>query len=133
MTVAQRARKPTAGEERRAYAIATARDQVCVRCRRGDVQRDHRKNRSQGGLTLASNLHLLCTTCHEWKTTHPAEAAAAGLAVPGWATPIDFPARRWLETGLGTHREAWVLYDDEGGWIEISDLEAAARGRGVIA
>lgn len=129
----QKTRKPTPMEERRAYAITEERDEVCVRCRRGDIQRDHRKNRSQGGLTLPSNLQLLCVSCHEWKTTHPKDARADGLAVPGWAVSADFPARRWLPTAIGTYRRAWVLYDDEGGWVEISHLEAIARGRGAIA
>lgn len=128
----QKSTKPTPAEEHRAYELVEERDEVCVRCRRGDIQRDHRKNRSQGGLTLASNLHLLCTECHTWKTTHPKEATAEGLAVPGWAVSSDFPGRRWLPTGVGTLRRAWVLYDDEGGWIEISHLEATARGKGTI-
>ena len=126
-------RKPTPGEEREAYEIVEVRDMVCVKCRRGDIQRDHRKNRSQGGLTAASNLQLLCLTCHLWKTEHPAEANAVGLGVPGWAISSEYPARRWLATPYGTYRHAWVLYDDEGGWTEISDIEAVVRGKGVIA
>jgi hypothetical protein len=131
--VYQKTRKPTAAEERLAYDIVEVRDLVCVKCRRGDIQRDHRKNRSQGGLTVASNLQLLCTTCHLWKTDHPAEALAEGLAVPGWGVAADFPARRWLPTQFGTYRQAWVLYDDEGGWVVISHIEAVVRGKGVIA
>ncbi|WP_242089205.1 HNH endonuclease [Curtobacterium sp. DN_7.5] len=122
---------PTAAEESRAYALVTERDEErCQRCHRGGVaQRDHRKNRSQGGRTAASNLHLLCPDCHLWKTDHPVEAAHDGWGVPGWADPATFPARRWLRTELGTLRQAWVLYDDVGTWREIS-AEQARRQMG---
>lgn len=129
----QKTRKPTPAEERRAYELVELRDVSCVKCLRGDIQRDHRKNRSQGGLTITSNVHLLCVDCHAWKTEHPVEASADGLAVPGWAVCAEFPARRWIPTAHGTLRRAWVLYDDEGGWTEISHMEAIERGKGVIA
>lgn len=123
---------PTPAEERDAYELATLRDSgTCQRCRRAaGANRDHRKNRSQGGLTLASNLQLLCGTgttgCHGWTTTHPAEAVAEGWAVPGWADPREWPARRWIRTVFGL-RLGWVLYDDAGGWVEISEAEAYER------
>lgn len=123
---------PTAAEEARAYALVTERDEErCQRCHRGGVaQRDHRKNRSQGGRTAASNLHLLCPECHLWKTDHPVEAAHDGWGVPGWADPATFPARRWLRTELGTLRQAWVLYDDAGTWREISTEQARRQTGG---
>ncbi|WIA99718.1 HNH endonuclease signature motif containing protein [Curtobacterium sp. MCBA15_012] len=119
-------------EEQRAYEVVTERDeQQCQRCWRGGVaQRDHRKNRSQGGRTAASNLHLLCPECHLWKTDHPVEAARDGWGVPGWADPAEFPARRWLRTAVGTLRQAWVLYDDAGTWTEISAEQALRRMEG---
>lgn len=124
----------TPAEETRAYALVAERDeQQCQRCWRGAVvQRDHRKNRSQGGRTAASNLHLLCPECHLWKSDHPVEAARDGWGVPGWADPAEFPARRWLRTELGTLRQAWVLYDDAGTWREISTDEADRRKEGGI-
>jgi hypothetical protein len=122
--------KQTAAEEKRAYEIATRRDRaVCQRCRRvGRVaQRDHRRNRSQGGLTTAANLQLLCVECHAWKGANPREAVAEGWAVPGWADPLVWPARRWVDAGLGILKRVWVLYDDRGGWAQITDEEAARR------
>jgi hypothetical protein len=123
---------PTAAEEARTYVLVTERDAGrCQRCHCGGAaQRDHRKNRSQGGRTVASNLHLLCPECHLWKTDHPIEAARDGWSVPGWADPAEFPARRWLRTELGTLRQAWVLYDDAGSWREITAAEADRRKEG---
>lgn len=124
--------QPTASEELRAYALVLERDEErCQRCWRGAVvHRDHRQNRSQGGLTLASNLHLLCPECHEWKTDNGPDAWHDGWGVPGWARPAEYPARRWLRTQVGTLRQAWVLLDDDGNWQEISADEAHRRMEG---
>lgn len=122
-------------EDRLAYQQCTERDNgVCGRCLRqcGPVARDHRKNRSQGGLTVLSNLQLLGLACHTWKTEHPADAVAEGWAVPGWADPLEWPARRWVRTLWGTVRAIWVLYVDEqfsdgSWWIELEEAEAMRR------
>lgn len=98
--------KPSPADEKHAYAKATERGGgSCARCGKYGVQRDHRKNRSQGGLTVLSNLQLLCPTCHQWKTENPTAAVLEGFAVPGWARPETWPA--W-HIGIG-----WVLYLDE--------------------
>jgi hypothetical protein len=124
---------PTAAEERRAYAVVTERDgELCQKClrARGD-NRDHRLNRSQGGRTEPSNLQLLCgsgtTGCHGLVTHDLAEALRDGWRVPSWGDPREWPARRWLRTEHATLRAAWVLYDDEGGWREVSAAEARRR------
>lgn len=125
--------KQTAADERRARTVVQGRDGGrCVRCRRyGAANWDHRKNGSQGGLWAASNGQLLCgsgtTGCHGWKTSHPAQAAAEGWAVPGWADPLVWPARRWIDSSIGTLTLVWVLYNDAGGFKRISDDEAAKR------
>ena len=136
--IAPKTPKPTPAEERDAYELVTLRDaHTCQRCRRncGPFNRDHRKNRSQGGQTRPSNLQGLggtgCTGCHGWKTSHPAEAIAEGWAVPSWGDPAKWPARRWIGTELGTVRLAWVLYDDAGGWLEVTDAEAMERMKGA--
>ena len=134
--IAPKVQRPTAAEERLAYEIATVRDgDLCQRCRRdcGPIARDHRKNRSQGGPTLAHNLHLLGLRCHQWATEHPLLAVAEGWAVPGWADPREWPARRWLSTMYGTHRLGWALLDDVGGWTEISEENARERMEGTAA
>lgn len=136
MAIGQKIAKPTRAQESRAYLLTTERDGgCCVKCgRAGVMSRDHRLNRSQGGLTTTANLQLLCGTgttgCHGWFTSHPAEAVREGWGVPMWADPHEYPARRWLSTGVGTLRLGWVLYDHLGGWEEIDEAEAARRRRG---
>ncbi len=131
--IGPKARPPSAAEEADAYEVATNRDaNTCQRCRRncGPIARDHRKNRGQeGGWTIPSNLQCLGLGCHIWKTEHPEQAVADGWAVPGYrmAVPREWPAARWVRTERGTLRRAWVLYDDEGGWQEITETEARER------
>lgn len=133
--IAPKVTPPTPRAEREAYELVTIRDaDTCQRCRRncGPVARDHRKNRSQGGWTVVSDLQCLGLGCHTWKTENPADAVADGWAVPAWADWREWPARRWLPTGFGTLRLAWVLYLDREGidgnwWIEIPEYEAHER------
>jgi len=134
--IAPKPPKQTAADERRARALVKRRDGgLCVKCRRvhplHGVNWDHRKNKGQGGLWAASNGQLLCgsgtTGCHGWKTQNPAQAAAEGWAVPAWADPLTYPARRWLPSGLGTVRLAWVLLRDDGTFDEITEEDALRR------
>lgn len=127
--IAPKTPKPTKAEERAAYEAVTARDEGrCVRCgRAGVVQRDHRQLRSQGGLTVPSNLGLLCPPCHEWKHANHTLAVAEGFTVPSWARPEWWPNLRW---GV-----AWVLYFDQPDshghwWTEITDATATLLMRG---
>lgn len=121
-----------------AREIVGYRDEgVCVKCRRVDpffgANWDHRKNRSQGGAWEPANGQLLCgsgtTGCHGWKTSHPEDARREGYAVPGHADPTEYPARRWAWVGY-VLQPVWVLYDNAGGWREITDAEAEARIEG---
>lgn len=132
-TITQRLPKQTKREEEIAYEIVTLRDKnVCQKCKRncGPIARDHRQNR-QGNNTVPSNLQCLGLECHLWKTEHPADAIAEGWAVPRWADPLVWPARRWVPTGMGTVAAAWVVYDNAGGWHRISDDDAARRMTGI--
>jgi hypothetical protein len=126
--------KPSAAAEKRAYAIATERDENrCVKCRHWrDVQRDHRQNRMPGN-TLVCNLQLLCAGCHRWKTENPQDAKDQGYSVPRWADPREWPATRYLPSNVGTLRRAWVLYDNHGNWVEIDEAEALRRMVGDAA
>lgn len=123
--------KPTKAEERAAYAAVTERDGLCLRCGIvGHLERDHRQNRSQGGLTVPSNLQCLCTWCHRWKTENPAAAVLEGFAVPGWARPEWWPA--WREP-----QRSWVLYfdapDSRGRWwTEITETTADLLREGRV-
>lgn len=139
--IAQRRQKQSDAEKKRAYEDATKRDgdlcQKCLRdCGHGVTSRDHRQDRDPFN-TVVSNLQVLggtgTTGCHGRKTTHKADAIREGWAMPRH-TRVDsseWPARRWLQTGLGTVRLAWVLYlnapDGGAWWVEISDAEAARR------
>lgn len=121
--------RPSKKDDSEAYNLATARDEnTCQRCLRdcGPIARDHRQNRMPGN-TIASNLQALGLRCHVWKTEHPADALAEGWAVPRWANPHEWPARRWVPTSRGTVLAAWVIYDDAGGWVEIPETEAFQR------
>ncbi|MCI2959528.1 HNH endonuclease [Agromyces atrinae] len=130
--IAPKVPKPTAADERDAYELVTLRDDnTCQRCRRGcgPIARDHRQNR-QSGNTVVSNLQCLGLECHIWKTEHPRDALREGFAVPRYAVPSEWPARRWVRTDLGTLRRAWVLYGDAGEIAEISETEAYDRMEG---
>jgi hypothetical protein len=125
--------KPTKGDEADAYELATLRDKdTCQRCRRncGPSNRDHRVNRSQGGQTVVSNLQILggtgTTGCHGWATSHPADAIAEGWAAPGYADPLVWPARRWLNGMHGVLHLSWVQYDDAGTFKTVTEAEAFA-------
>jgi hypothetical protein len=123
----------TAADEKRAYQVATIRDDdTSQRCLRncGPTARDHRQNREPGN-TVPSNLQVLGLRCHQWKTEHPKAAVAAGWSVPRHTAlePREWPARRWLPAPFGMVRLAWVLLDDSGGWIEIDEVEATFRRR----
>jgi hypothetical protein len=125
--------KPTPAEEKQAYAIAAGRDDLtCQKCLRwcGAPQQDHRQNR-QPGNTVASNLQTLGLSCHQWKTEHPRDALDEGWAVPRWADPAQWPARRWFRTPNGTVRAGWCLYDDRGGITEITEHDARRRMEGA--
>jgi hypothetical protein len=135
--------KPTAREQREAYELVEVRDGgVCQWCRRnecGPIQIDHRRNRSQGGLTVIENLQALGLRHHVEKTEHPDAANSEGHGVPGWAEPADYPARRWLRSTVGTVRLGQVLYlpadlwADGPGFREIGEMEAATRRAGLWA
>lgn len=131
--IAPKVAKPSKADEQTAYEIATLRDlDTCQRCRRncGPSARDHRQNR-QSGNTVASNLQVLGLTCHQWKTEHPKQALEDGWAVPSWASPAEWPARRYVKTDAGTLRLAWCLLDDAGGVTEITEADALERMKGA--
>ena len=136
MTILPKTKRPTAREERDAYELATDRDNdTCQRCLRdcgmGVTSRDHRKGRGVGGLTTVANLQVLggtgTTGCHGWATTHPKEALEDGWAVPSWADPLVWPARRWYLDNHNALKVRWCLYDNKGGVHWITDEEAARR------
>ncbi|MDJ0337434.1 HNH endonuclease signature motif containing protein [Cryobacterium sp. PH31-O1] len=126
--------KPSKAEENDAYELATLRDKdTCQKCRRdcGPTARDHRVNRSQGGRTVVSNLHVLGLDCHKWATEHPLDAQAEGWAAPSYADPREWPARRWMPIYGGRLHLSWVLYSDDGEIAVITEEDAALRMYGA--
>jgi 5-methylcytosine-specific restriction endonuclease McrA len=69
----------------------------------------HRKNRSQGGEDLLSNLLLLCgsgtTGCHGWVTAHPAASYVHGWSVRSYDDPRSVPVS-------GHYGHWWILRDN---------------------
>lgn len=134
--IAPKVEQQTAREEREAYELVEIRDRAtCVRCGSHEwITRDHRRNRSQGGRTVVENLQLLCgsgtTGCHGWATTHPKEAVEQGFAVPGWAEPGEWPARRMFLTDNGARILGWCFYLPNGRVQEISAETADRRMAG---
>lgn len=140
--ISPKASKQTRADEIAARELVNLRDGgVCVKCLRTHpvfgVNFDHRKNRSQGGDWSPSNGQLLCgsgtTGCHGFVTSHPAEAIEEGWAVPGWADPLVWPARRWRKGWGGIVGLRWFLYDNQGGVHWITDEEAMRRMNGTVA
>lgn len=92
--------------EAECYRIVDTRaglgDPLMRRCERCGSSRDlthhHRKNRSQGGLHVPSNVVLLCGSgtgtrdqCHPWVTVNPTSAIAAGWALRRMDDPTVVP------------------------------------------
>lgn len=66
----------------------------------GATNAHHRRNRSQGGKDVLSNLILLCgsgtTGCHGWVTENPDWAEIRGYTIKGTKTvPADVPVVRF--------------------------------------
>lgn len=59
---------------------------ICQRCLSDRSQDVHElKSRARGGsITDVENLVTLCRACHNWVTTHPAEATAQGWLKHSW-------------------------------------------------
>lgn len=63
---------------------------ICERCGLGgELQRHHRKLRSQLGDDSESNLVEICPSCHAWAHANPEEAYATGWMVKSWDEPAD--------------------------------------------
>lgn len=73
-------------ERRPLVAELLAGDPTCERCLRRPACDVHEiVSRARGGsITDRDNLALLCRLCHDWVTTHPAEAEAEGWSKHSW-------------------------------------------------
>jgi hypothetical protein len=85
----------------------------CAKCGMRANNAHHRKNRSQGGKDVLSNLLLLCGSgtigCHGWITEHPALGYTNGWSVMSTGRPEDIPV---------LYRDRWVFLDDAGNLVE---------------
>lgn len=92
----------------------------CEICGKPGNNAHHRKNKSQGGLDVLSNLMLLCgsgtTGCHGWVTVNPHKSRHNGWTVLRHQEPEQIPVRR---------RGVRVMFADDGFFIEIPELEAS--------
>lgn len=90
-------------------------DNRCAKCGMFGNNAHHRKNRSQGGEDVLSNLLLLCgsgtTGCHGWITEHPALGYVNGWSVMSTGWPEDIPV---------LYRDGWVYLDDLGNLTEAA-------------
>lgn len=91
--------------------------ELCTGARAAEAH--HRKNRSQGGLWLMSNMLHLCSPCHVWVTGHPERARAeGGWSVRGHEEPAAVPV-------LMRRYRSWMRLNDEGD-LAFSDPPLAA-------
>jgi 5-methylcytosine-specific restriction protein A len=76
-------------QRRRLVARLLDERPVCQRCGRArSVDVHELKSRARGGSILdESNCVALCRACHDFVTTHPADAEAEGFLLPSWAAP----------------------------------------------
>lgn len=92
---------------------------LCEICGHGGTNAHHRRNRSQGGRDVLSNLILVCgsgtTLCHGAITENPNWAESRGYTIKG-TQAVSSETRVFLPLHGG-----WVLLDDDGGWSEASD------------
>lgn len=89
----------------------------CEICGRHDATNaHHRKNQSQGGKHVLSNLMLLCgsgtTGCHGWVTTSPRTADQLGWLVWSYENPAEKPVRLWAFR--------WGLLGDDGSIVHTN-------------
>jgi hypothetical protein len=95
-------------------ALHTRSDHCCEICGKWGNNAHHRKNRSQGGKDVLSNLMLLCgsgtTGCHGYVTEHPAEGRDKGWCVWSHQKPAEVPVLyRGQLVSLGDDGHVYVL------------------------
>lgn len=94
---------------------ANLRCEACIRyLGEDDGQQHHRRPRQIGGskrpdTNVASNLLLLCLSCHQWTESQRAQAYDIGLLVRQSANPAEVPVLLL--------RPGWVYLDDLGNYL----------------
>lgn len=88
---------------------------LCEACGKPGNNAHHRKNRSQGGGDVLSNLMLLCgsgtTGCHGYITVNPKHAYTLGWSVHSYADPASRAVN---------YRGQWVLLADDGSITKVA-------------
>jgi hypothetical protein len=101
-------------------ALKERAEDCCEICGKPGNNAHHRKNRSQGGQDVLTNLMLLCgsgtTGCHGWVTVNPEMSYRNGWSVPSYKDPAIVPVRR---------RGERVMFADDGFLIVVPELEAS--------
>lgn len=102
-------------------ALRERAENYCERCGlRFANNAHHRKNRSQSGEDVLSNLLLLCgsgtTGCHGYITEHPTDSYDNGWSVRSTANPALIPV---------LYRGTWVKLDD---LANLTPMEGITHG-----
>ena len=122
--------------------VASRSGGMCEGCglrRATDVH--HRQYKSRGGTHAVSNLMALCggtgglsggnhSGCHG--VAHSREGEDRGWSIRSGFDPLSWPARRWFTGDYGIRTLGWVLLDDAGHVLEITEDEAARRMKGMM-
>jgi len=87
---------------------------LCEVCGARATNAHHRKNKSQGGQDVLSNLLMVCgsgvTGCHGKITVNPAWARQFGYSVRSTESPAEISV--WLNSLYGGHE--WLYLNDDG-------------------
>lgn len=103
-------------------ALRDRADGCCELCHRPATNAHHRRNRSQGGRDVLSNLLLVCgsgtTGCHGDITHLPKWATEFGYTIQGTTSePWEVPVLLW---GRSPYTACdMVMLDDEGGRVSV--------------
>jgi hypothetical protein len=112
--------------ERKCRKVVQARSSgACEICGHLGVQMHHRRNRSQGGRWVPSNIIHVCVECHAEIGAEPAWAVGSGYTVHGTVTvPSETPVRLWwtYEPALLGDDGSVSLLPPTGAWGETPGL-----------
>ena len=110
-------------------ALKERANNCCEACgRHGANNAHHRRNQSQGGQDVLSNLMLLCgsgtTGCHGKVTRSPKWAEERGYTIQGTQLdPRNVAVVLYAECPNPEVRvPTSVLLDDQGGWTEVESV-----------
>lgn len=94
------------------------------------VDPDEILSRARGGSIVdPANIALLCRSHHDWKTQHPAEAAAMGVSVSAGPRRVSDPAPTLIDVSDTTAHTPKITLRLKAAGIEFADAIAAETGK----